>query len=1018
MRIYLQNHFDWCIIMKYTLCQIIIGLLFTSISFAEKGYVKRQTAIVVTGRVTDLAGQPLIGVSVKVKGTNIGASTDANGQYSLNTPDNSGVLVFTYIGYITQEIAVNNRATVNVSMEEDSAVLEEVVVIGYGTVRKSDLTGSVSSVSGEEINAVPAANVMQALTGRAPGVQVKQNNGAPGAPISIRIRGTNSLVGNNEPLYVVDGFPVSDAQSINNSSIERIEVLKDASAIAIYGSRASNGVVLITTKQGKAGQTTVSFESSYGSQQLLKNIEMMNPLEYGNYFNHIETIQGRPAFFDAAKLQEFAAMGEGTNWQDVVFQKAPIQNYALSLSGGNEKTQFAINGGLFDQQGIIRNSDFKRYSLNSNFHHDLSNKFAVDLSLTLSKNNSARQNSAQGRFGTSLQGRAFGIPTFLPVYNADGSYAEPVLLYSRVSEALWNPLNNINETSNILDQNNVLINGAFTYKIIEGLSLKVSGGIQTRNGLTNNYQTKKFQNTPDGIASLAVDEYTSLLNENILSYNKTFNTKHRISAIAGATYQSFTNKAIDAGGRNFLSDVTESWQLAAAGQPGIPSSSFSESIILSGLARVNYTFNDKYLFTLSYRADGSSVYSPGNKWGYFPSAAVAWRLSQEKFMNLENSFISDLRLKASWGRAGSQAISPYQTLNRLNAGTTVFGSSLITTMSPGSAVAADLKWETTEQSNFGIELSVLKDRISFTGDYYVKKTSDLLNSVQLPRSTGFTNSLRNIGVIGNKGFEFGINAHAFNISNFKWDFDANITFNRSKVIKLYGGVDVLSGELAMIRFTDFANTYRVGQPMGIMYGYQENGYTTTGIINYVDQNGDGLINVQDKVKLGDPNPDFIFGFNSSMNYKNLSLSLFFNGVQGNSIANMSAVAFTVDNTNGTNKVQDVVGNYWTPQNTNAKYPNPISTNVYRFSTRYIEDGSYLRMRNIELGYTLKQIKGFKAIKNALIYVSGQNLLTISNYSWLDPDVNTRGGGNSLEQGIDYASYPGVKSITGGLRVNF
>ena len=341
MKIYLQNHFDWCKIMKYTLCQIIIGLLFTTISFAEKSYFKSQVEIVVAGKVTDRTGQPLIGVSVKIKGTNSGVSTDVNGQYSLNIPDGNKTLVFTYIGYLSQEIPVNNRTAINVSMQEDAAILDEVVVIGYGIVKKSDITGSISSVSSKDINAVPSANLMQALSGRAAGVQVKANNGSPGAPVSIRIRGTNSIVGNNEPLYVIDGFPVNDALSINNASIESIEILKDASAVAIYGSRASNGVVLITTKKGKAGETRVSFDSSLGSQQLIRKMEMMNPLEYAEYFNYIQTAQGVAPIFSATRLSEFAAMGEGTNWQDVVFRAAPIQNHTLVISGGDRKTQFS-----------------------------------------------------------------------------------------------------------------------------------------------------------------------------------------------------------------------------------------------------------------------------------------------------------------------------------------------------------------------------------------------------------------------------------------------------------------------------------------------------------------------------------------------------------------------------------------------------------------------------------------------------------------------------------------------------
>jgi hypothetical protein len=409
------------------------------------------------------------------------------------------------------------------------------------------------------------------------------------------------------------------------------------------------------------------------------------------------------------------------------------------------------------------------------------------------------------------------------------------------------------------------------------------------------------------------------------------------------------------------------------------------------------------------RADGSSVYSPGNKWGYFPSAAFSWRLSEEEFLNLDNTFISDLRLRTSWGRAGSQAITAYSTLNQLNPGTTVFGNSLYTTMAPGSGLAADLRWETTEQINLGLELAVFEGRVQFTADYYSKETRDLLNAVQLARSTGYRTSLRNVGRIGNKGFEFAINSHIFNKGEFKWDLNTNISFNRSKVLELYGGQDILAGRLQMQAFNDFGNTYREGEPLGIMYGYEEDGYDKDGLLQYKSD---------EKVKIGDPNPNFIFGINSNMSYKNLTLSMFLAGSQGNDIINMSAFAFTIDHssTNATNFLREVYYEHWTPDNLDAKYPKPSTNNQYRFSDRYVEDGSYIRLRNIELAYNLPVQK--VGMRNAQIYISGQNLLTITNYSWVDPDVNSRGGSNSLDQGIDYATYPSAKTLTAGVRLGF
>ncbi len=983
---------------KRALCLLFVLQLFCFGAFAQT---------VITGMVRDSKGESLSGVSIKLKGSTTGTTTDPDGKYSIDITGN-GVLVFTYVGYADQEIAVNNQRTINVVLEETIKSMDTaVVVVGYGTVRRRDLTGSVSSISRDEINAFPAANVMQALSGRAAGVQVKQNTGAPGAPISIRIRGTNSIVGNNEPLYVVDGFPVSTPDVINNSSIRSIEVLKDASAIAIYGTRASNGVVLITTNRGATGRSRVTLESSYGEQQLIRKMDMMNPLEYATYFNKLYANMGQPALFTADEVAGFAAMGKGTNWQDVVFQKAPFQNHSLNIAGGNEKTQFSITGSLFDQEGIIKNSNYKRYGVNSSIQHSISNALSIDLNLSMSKNQSARQLSDQGRFGTSLIGRAYSIPPMLPVYNDDGSYLEPVRRFPFVSEALYNPLNFINEQSNKLAQKNLLANVALSYKILDGLVLRISGGIESITSRTDFYQTKKFQNNPNGIATVNSSDYTSILNENTLNYFKNFNEKHNISAVAGFTYQDFLTTTLNAGGSAFLSDIPGSNSLATAGIFDNPGTSYIKSTLVSALGRVNYTFNKLYLFTISMRADGSSVYSADNKWGYFPSAAFAWRLSDERFFK-NIKFVKNLKLRTSWGKAGSQAISPYSTLNTLIPGSTVFGSSLYTTLAPGTRLAADLKWETTEQVNVGLEFNILKGRIQLTADHYRKTTRDLLNAVQLPRTTGYTNSLRNVGRVSNKGFEFELNSKIFDKGPFTWDLGVNMSFNRSKVLELYGGQDIRAGLLEMIRFTDFANTYRVGEPMGVIYGYKEDGYDKDGFIKYKSD---------DKVKIGDPNPNFIFGINSNMSFKDFYLTLFLNGSQGNDIVNMSSIAFTVDNTNGQNKLREVFNNHWTPENPNAKYPLPHTGHSYRFSDRYVEDGSYIRLRNIELGYNIP-IQRWMKMSTARIYVSGQNLLTFTNYSWVDPDVNSRGGPNSLDQGIDYSTYPSAKGLTAGVRLGF
>ncbi|MEP6844625.1 MAG: TonB-dependent receptor [Panacibacter sp.] len=982
---------------KRVLCLLLVFHLFCFGVFAQTS---------VTGIVNDAKGKALSGVSIALKGSATGTVTGTDGKYSINAPSNS-VLIFTLVGYDDQEVAVNNQQVINIELAEANKSLESVVVIAYGTVKRRDLTGSVSSVSADKINAFPSANVMQALAGRAAGVQVKQNTGAPGAAISVRIRGTNSIVGNNEPLYVVDGFPVSSPDVINNSSINSIEVLKDASAIAIYGSRASNGVVLITTNKGVTGRTKVTFQASYGVQQLIKHMEMLNPLEYATYNNELSVTAGRPPLFTDAQLKDYAAMGKGTDWQNVVFQKSPVHNYSLNVVGGDEKTRFSISGSLFDQEGIIKNSNYKRYGINSSIQHNVSDAFSIDLNLSLSQNQSRRQFSGEARYGTSLIGSAFSIPPMLPVYNDDGSYMNPTRRFAFVSEALFSPLNYINEQSNTLAQKNVLGTVALSYKILDGLTLRILGGIESTTSRTDFYQTKKFINNPNGIATVNTSDYTSTLNENTLNYSKQINDKNEISAVAGFTYQDFLTTTLNAGGSSFLSDIPGTNSLGSAGVFTSPGTSYTKSTILSGLGRVNYTFNKRYLFTVSMRADGSSVYSPGNKWGYFPAAAFAWRLSDEGFFKNVN-FIENLKFRASWGRSGSQAISPYSTLNTLIPGSTVFGNTLYTTMAPGSRLAADLKWETTDQVNVGIDFNILKGRVQLIADYYRKKTSNLLNAVQLPRTTGFTNSLQNVGRVANNGFEFELNSRIFDKGPFTWNLGVNMAFNRSKVLELYKGQDILAGQLQMIAFTDYANTYREGEPMGIIYGYREDGYDDKGLIKYKSDT---------KEKIGDPNPNFIFGILSSMSYKNFSFSMFWSGTQGNDIVDMSKVAFSVETTGGANHLKEVLTNHWTPQNTNAKYPSLNPANKLRFSDRFVEDGSYMRLRNLELGYNLP-IQKWTKISSAKIYISAQNLITLTKYSWIDPDVNSRGGSNSLDQGIDYSTYPSAKSITGGVRIGF
>ena len=972
--------------------------------------------VTVSGKVIDEGGEPLPGATITVSGTTTGTVTDIEGNYSITVQEGS-VLVFSFIGYEPIRVPVDNRSQIDVTLMEDVSSLDEVVVIGYGTVQKSDLTGSVAVVKGEDINSFPSNNVIQALSGRATGVQVLQNNGSPGGNVSVRIRGTNSVQGSNEPLYVVDGFPLSGnpTQLLNNGDIESMQILKDASATAIYGSRGANGVVIITTKRGKSGATKVDVETSYSIQTITKKLDLMNAYEYATLYNEGAVNDGVSPRFTDAQIQSFGK--EGTDWQDLIFRKAPMSNTSVNISGGNEKTQFSLSGSVFKQDGIIIGSDYNRYSMRTNLNHDISSKLSVSLSSTLTNIQSNRMNSGGGSRGTELISGILSSPPILKPYTDDGTYTVlGVSPYPFIATVMVNPLNYIYEQTNVLKSNTILTNVAVSYKPVKDLTIKIAGGIENLDERIDRFTTTKFLNSR-GIANVRTTQFKSLLSENTVSYNKSFG-KHRIDALAGLTYQNFIQTSLEGSGSGFINDISQTYELQAANTLGIPLSSYVQSTLISYLGRLNYSYNDKYLATVSSRYDGASKYSEGNKWGYFPSAALAWKVSEEDFFK-NISGISDLKLRAGWGFTGSQAIDAYATLNQLNSSKTVFNDALYTAYAPGTRLPGDLKWETTESMDIGVDIGLLENRLTLTVDYYNKITRDLLNLVQLPSSMGFLTTIQNVGKIQNRGFEIGVDAYILN-GDFTWDVNANISFNKNEVLKLYNGQDILGGRVGVTAVNDNVNILREGRPIGQFYGYVEDGYTVEGKIKYRDLNKDGAITNADKTYIGDPNPDFIYGLNSSMTYKNFSFTFFIQGVQGNDIYNVSSINSTLDYGLGLNMPRDVYLNHWTPTNaTNAKYPKFAEKSVTLASDRFVENGSFMRLKNIQLAYNVDVKKlGVSLIRNIQLYVSGQNLLTVTKYSWWDPEVNSRGGSNSMDQGFDVTSYPNYKSVTLGIRAGF
>jgi TonB-linked SusC/RagA family outer membrane protein len=971
-------------------------------------------AIQLSGTVTDEQNQPLPGVNILVKGTTTGTTSDANGAYALNVPDENSVLVFTFIGYTAKEVVVGSQTEINIQMEADIQSLQEVVVVGYGEVKKSDLTGSVSSIKAEELNAYPTTNIMQSLAGRATGVQVSQNTGAPGSALSVRIRGINSIQGGNEPLYVVDGFPYTGNPTLlNNADIESIEILKDASATAIYGSRGANGVVLITTKRGKSGKTTVEYDGYYGWQTRRKKIEMMNATEYAQFYNEQAANDGLAPHFTQDEINSF---GEGTDWQDLVFKTAPIQNHAISINGGSEKTRFSISGSNFNQGGIIGGSDYIRNSVRANVNTDISKKFSFDLNAILSRIDSDRKNSDKGNRGGSLTSAMLsGYPT-VPVYAPDGSYTRLSEAYSWGSNVITNPLNYIEQDFEHIRSNKILTNASLTFKPLDGLSIKISGGIDNTDDRTDFFRTNKFINS-QGSAKIETDQTTSVLNENIISYVREFG-RHSISAVAGFTYQNNKTSSLDASGTGFVSNIQKSYDVGAAATQGVPISSYSDWTLLSYLGRINYVFNEKYLATVSFRTDGSSRYSEGQKWGSFPSASLAWRLSEEEFIK-NISFISDLKIRAGYGETGSTAIGPYYTLNQLKSSKVVFGDALVTAYSPDVRLAGPLKWETTAQMDVGLDVGFFDNRLSLTVDYYIKNTRDLLNRVPLPSSQGYGYTVQNIGELQNKGFELSATAVVTN-GQFKWDVSGNISFNKNKVTKVYGGNDILGQAVDIAVINDNINIVREGEPIGSIFGYIEKGYDAAGKILYEDFNENNTRDIGDKRIIGNPHPKFIYGFNSNMSFRNFELNFFIQGSQGNDIFNVSAVNQTLDYGQALNMPREVYEDHWTPENTDAKYPVISRSTSTQVSDRFVEDGSFLRFKNIQLSYNLPITDlRFSWLSKAQIYVSGQNLITFTKYSWYDPDINSYGNDGSIFRfGIDHYSYPTAKTMTVGLRLGF
>ena len=976
----------------------------------------------ISGKVTDSGGNPLPGVTITIKGTTNGTISNADGTFEIqNIPENA-TLTFSFVGMKTQEIQVSGQSEINVSLIEQSIGIDEVVAIGYGSIKKSDLTGALSQVKSDEIAAYPSIDMVQALQGRTSGVQIQSNNGEPGSSYKVRIRGATSINSSSDPLYVVDGFPGGYAPPAED--IESIEILKDASATAIYGSRGANGVILITTKRGKTGEAVIELNSSYSFQTAINKLDLLNKDQFTDYITEIS-----PTALDGQLI------GPGTDWQNEIFRNGGVQNYQLSFKGGSEQLKYYISGIAYDHKGIILNSNHKRYSVTGNFDLNLSEKFRLGANFFLSRTQHDGIRTQENGGSTGVVTAAFQMEPTLPVYDDNGDYT-----ISFLGDPNDNPVALAEELKSQYVNDVMQANFFGEYDLLKDLKLKVVLGATTGNNRSGGYTSTSLisGNAIGGAANLDGSKSTNLINENYLTYTKSFG-EHDITAMGGYSYQSARREYWGAASTTFLSDAFLWWDLDGGSVYQGPYSGITESELASYYGRINYKLADKYLITLNARYDGSSRFAKNNKWAFFPSGAIAWNVAEESFMD-DIPEVSQLKIRASYGVTGNQAIAEYRSLARLSTVHSVQGGQIVNAVRPSSVANNNLTWESTAQTDIGFDLGLFNQRVMLVADYYYKKTTDLLFNLPLPEYSGYTTMLKNIGSLENKGFEFTLSTVNFD-NKFKWTSDLNFSFNRNKVLDLPDGNDIFYRVMPahMVGITN-TNVLREGEAVGVFYGYiydgvyQENEDILPGNFDqyaggekYKDVDGtrdeegnltgepDGEITSDDRTIMGDPNPDFIWGLTNNFEYKGFDLNIFIQGSQGNDM--FSYTLMELETLRGYNNSTTRALNRWTPTNTDTDVPVASSARGYHSSSRWVYDGSYVRLKNIALGYSLpKSWITPLGLSHVKLYVSGQNLLTLTKYRGYDPEVNYNG--SNISAGFDYGSYPSAKSYTFGLKVIF
>jgi TonB-linked SusC/RagA family outer membrane protein len=995
-------------------------LLLLGFCFALNVSAQQKT---VTGTVTGAAdGMALPGVNVIIKGTTNGASTDFDGNYSIEVSGPDDILVFSYVGYVSKEVTVGGSSAVNVTLDEDVSALDEVVVVGYGSRKKSDITGSVSSVKSEELTAFPVLDAQQALQGRASGVVVQSNNGGePGTEISVRIRGNTSIGASSAALVVVDGFV--GATYPQASDIESVEVLKDASATAIYGSRGANGVIMVTTKKGKKGKMSVELNTSYSVQNVSNTLDLLDADEFEVYQTAIN-----PSY----------QQGTGnTDWQDLIYQTGNTSNYQLSFSGGSDNINYYVSGNYFDQKGTVVNSGFERFSFLSNVDADITDKFKVGFNSFGSrstKDGVSTQAQSGGRGSGDVISVAYRFAPDLSVKDANGDNT-----FNTVGDEVDNPYAIAMETidQTIVDRYRANFYGQ--YEIIEGLSFKSTFGWSSRNETRGRFQPSTLITTAGaqgGIGRAQSLKNSNILSENYLTYKREIG-KGNLTLLGGYSYQKNKTERFSAGAEGFVSNSVSYYNLGGGKTPLIPTSSLSEFEIQSLFGRINYDYDDKYLVTFTGRRDGASNFAKNEKYAFFPSGALGWKMSNENFLK-DNQTVSNLKLRFSYGVTGNPSIAPYQSLARYEPIYAVAGDETVNAIVPDQLANPDLKWESSYQSNFGFDLGLFKSRVTFTFDYYNIDTKDLiLGDSSAPEYVGFLtlNSLKNIGEMNNKGMELTLTTRNIQTDNFSWTTDLNWSRNRNEITKLADGQDIILDSAPGHFLQNETHILREGEAVGQFFGYEYRGVYQGGALPagtavfdgavagdelFTDILDDGVITTADRKIIGDPNQDWTFGFNNTFKYKDFDLGIFFQGAVGGDIFSYTLLELASGGSNATTEAL----NAWTPTNTDTNVPS-AAVRGKRVTSRFVYDGSYVRLKNLALGYNLPRNLVEKiGMDNVRVSVSGQNLLTFTDYPGTDPEVSYQAQNNSntdssnVSQGFDYGNYPNLESITFSLNLKF